>query len=110
MAQGTIIRGTTPTLEFKIDTTLDLNEVAEIWITFKTKASANPKKKTYTIEDVDVDVANSKVILVLTQEDTLAFSESAIQIQIRLRMNDDMAYASEIIEETIGKILEDGVI
>lgn len=110
MAQGTITRGTTPTLEFKINSTLDLNDIAEIWITFKTKAGVKQIESTYTKDDVDIDVEHSKVILVLTQEDTLALGESSVLIQIRLRMNDDMAYASGIIETTIGKILKDGVI
>lgn len=110
MAQGTITRGTTPTLEFKINSTLDLNDVAEIYVTFSTKAGVKQRECTYSKDDVDIDFEHSKVILVLTQEDTLALSEPSALVQIRLRMNDGMAYASGIIETTIGKILKDGVI
>lgn len=105
-----ITRGTTPTLSFKINSNLDLNDIAELWITFHTKAGAFPKEKTYTKSDVDIDAVENTITLVLSQEDTLYLDVPAILIQIRLRMNDDLAYASGIIETSIGKILKDGVI
>jgi len=110
MATGTITRGTTPTLTFNINTTLDLTDIAEVWVTFKTKAGVTQREKTYTSEDVDIDAENNTITLVLTQEDTLSFEESSILIQMRLRLNDDTAFASGIIETTIGQILKDGVI
>ena len=42
--------------------------------------------------------------------ETLSFGENLTQIQMRLRMNDGMAYASGIIETCIGRILKEGVI
>ena len=107
---GTIIRGTTPTVTFKINSNLDLSDIAEVWITFRTKTSANQREKTFTIDDVAIDAVEKTITLVLTQEDTLDFLETAILVQLRVRMNDDMAYASKIIETSIGKILKDGVI
>lgn len=105
-----IIRGTTPTISFNIKTDLDLNEVAELWITFKTKPGTIKKEQTYTLSDVEIDAENKKINLFLSQEETLSFGDVPYNIQIRLRMNDDLAYASTILEEPIGKILKDGII
>lgn len=105
-----IIRGTTPTIVFDIDTELDLNEIAELWITFKTKVGTRLREKTFTLDDVSLDDEQKTITLPLTQEDTLHFSESTMQVQIRLRLNNDLAYASDIVDTEIGKILKDGVI
>lgn len=105
-----IIRGTTPTISFNIKTDLDLNEIAEVWITFKTKPGVKMKEKTYTRDDVTISSATHEIILSLSQEDTLAFADAPTQVQMRLRLNDGSAYASGILETTIGRILKDGVI
>lgn len=105
-----IIRGTTPSISFHINTELDLDEVAEVWITFKNKVGASINEITFTKDDVTIDAEHSNINLFLSQEDTLAFTDNPYNIQIRLRMNDDFAYASSILEVQIGKILKDGVI
>ena len=107
---GTIIRGTTPTLSFKVKNEMDLDNISEVWITFKSKAGAKPKEKTYDISDVTIDNVEKQIILSLTQEDTLYFSDTIMRVQVRLRMNDDMAYASAIMDTNIGQILKEGVI
>jgi len=106
-----IIRGTTPTLVFKIKNgDMDLSNVAEIWITLKTRAGSKSKEKTYDINDVTINAQSGEISLSLTQEDTLYFEDTNILIQIRLRMNNDNAYASAIIKTSIGQILKEGVI
>ena len=105
-----IIRGTTPTITFHVHSNIDMTQIAELWITFRTKPGVPQKEKTFTLDSTSIDPVEKTVTLVLTQEDTLAFAESAINVQMRVRMNDDMAYASSIIETSIGKILKDGVI
>ena len=108
---STIIRGTTPTLTFNVkNEQMDLTEVAQVWITFKTKSGVKLIEKTYDINDVTIDAVEKTITLSLTQEDTLAFGDSNLLVQVRLRMNDDMAFASAIIETTIGHILKEGVI
>ena len=53
---STIIRGTTPTLTFNVkNEQMDLTEIVEIWITFKTKAGVKLKEKTYDETDVTID-------------------------------------------------------
>lgn len=103
-----IIRGTTPTLTFRVKSNLDLTEIAALWITFRTMPGARQREKTFTLTDVSIEGNN--VILALSQADTLSFGENLTQIQMRLRMNDGMAYASGIIETCIGRILKEGVI
>lgn len=106
-----IIRGTTPTLTFHVkNEQLDLNEIAEIWITFHTKAGVTVKEKTYTIEDVTINNEEKTIELDLSQEDTLYLSDTNMVVQLRVRFNDDLAYASSIMEIEIGHILKEGVI
>ena len=108
---STIIRGTTPTLTFNVkNEQMDLTEIAEVWITFKTKPGIKLKEKTYDINDVTIDAVEKTITLSLSQEDTLDFADSNMFVQVRLRMNDDMAFASAIIETSIGHILKEGVI
>lgn len=106
-----IIRGTTPTLTFHVkNEQLDLDEIAEVWVTFKTKTGLRPKEKTFDINDVAIDSEERTITLVLSQEDTLYFSDASILIQLRTRFNNDLAYASDIIDTSIGQILKEGVI
>lgn len=101
-------RGTTPSLTFNIKTELDLTEIAECWVTFKSKQSN--KVQTYTFDDLIIDSEAKTITITLTQEDTLYFSPGTVEVQIRLRTTDDLAYASNIKELDIGRILKDGEI
>ena len=106
-----IIRGTTPTLTFHVkDETLDLDQIADIWITFKTKAGVSPKEITFGTEDVVIDSTEHTITLNLTQENTLEFTNSNMVVQLRVRFNNDMAYASNIMDIDIRHILKEGVI
>lgn len=106
-----IIRGTTPTLTFHVkNETLDMTEIAEVWITFKTKAGVKIKEKNYDIEDVTIDPVEKTIELFLSQEDTLDFAETNMVVQLRVRLNNDLAYASSIMDIDIGHILKEGVI
>ena len=106
-----IIRGTTPTLTFHVkNEQLDLDEIAEIWVTFRTKAGVKVKDKNYTKEDVTIDAEEHTIELFLSQEDTLDFTDTNMVVQLRVRFNDDLAYASSIMPIDIGHILKEGVI
>ena len=108
---STIIRGTTPTLTFHVkNEQLNLNEIAEIWITFRTKSGVKIKDKTYDKEDVVIDAENHTIELFLSQEDTLSFTDPNTVLQLRVRFNNDLAYASNIMGVQIGHILKEGVI
>mgnify|MGYP007122035445 CR=1 FL=1 len=106
-----IVRGTTPTLTFHVlNEQLDLDEIAEVWITFKTKAGVKVKEITYTKEDVVIDNVEHNIELDLSQEDTLDLPDTNILVQMRVRFDNDLAYASSIIPINIGHILKEGVI
>lgn len=99
-----MIRGTTPTLEFTIP--FDTNQLAEAWITFS-QLDVVVLNKTLTECQCD----GNKISIKLTQEDTLQLnSDSITNIQIRARTIAGDAFASNIINRSIGRILKDGVI
>lgn len=106
-----IIRGTTPTLTFHVkNEQLDLTEIAEIWITFKTKMGSPPKEKTFGMDNITINAEEHTIELYLEQEDTLYFAGVQILLQIRARFNSDLAYASNIMDIDLGQILKEGVI
>ena len=106
-----IIRGTTPTLTFHVkDETLNLNEIVEAWVTFKTKAGVKPKEITFGIEDLTIDAEEHTITLNLSQENTLDFSDTNMVVQMRVKFENNMAYASSIMDVDVGHILKEGVI
>ena len=105
-----IIRGTTPTIVFNVKTGLDLDNIAEVWITFRSKTGVQAHDKTYTKKDVVINNKTHEILLSLSQEDTLNFSGNQMQVQLRIRMFDGAAYASGIMETIIGDVLKEGII
>lgn len=97
-------RGTTPTLTFTF--TEAISTMSEVWITFK---QSNKEVFTKVLDDCTISGAHD-LVLVLTQEDTLALSSGYLEIQIRVRYADGTAGASDIIKSSIERILKDGVI
>lgn len=98
-------RGTTPTLTFTMPFTAD--QVAVVYITFSQGPSVVLEKSE------DVAVADKSLTVTLTQEDTLAFNPTGnpqVNIQVRIRLTDGSAAASQIINTTAGMILKNGVI
>lgn len=99
-------RGTTPEITLAIDSELNLQDVEKLWITFK----AGTREKTFEEDDVSIDYDEKKIFIQLTQEDTLYFGAGTVSVQIRVRMNDDMSYASNIKKIDVNAILKDGII
>lgn len=99
-------RGTTPTHTFCTD--LDMTDAEVIYVTYQQNGKTVLEK---TREDVEVD--GNKVIVKLTQEETLLFErrrDIPVRIQIRARWALGNAVASNIIETTAKEILKEGVI
>lgn len=103
-----MIRGTTPILTFKINTELDLSEIDKAEITFKSMAGS--KEKTWDQNRMMIDTQEKIITLSLTQQETLYFDTGEINIQLRIKMNDELVYASKIITNSLDKILKEGVI
>lgn len=100
-----MIRGTTPTLVFKLDTTIDLEGISVIWVTLKSATA----ERTYQKDRLAIDIENNTITLNLTQEDTLDF-RGDVDCQIRILLVNNRAYASNIKKISLNNILKDGVI
>ena len=98
-----ILRGTTPTNYFNVD--LDLTEAASIYITY-----AQNDDVVFEKEKSDITITPERLSVMLTQEDTLKLDEGEVLIQIRARLSDGTAVASNIVKTTAGRILKDGVV
>ena len=103
-----MIRGTTPILTFKVNTELDLNDVVKAEITFKSVNGT--KERTWDLSRLILDPVENKIQLQLNQEETLYFNVGIIDIQLRIKLNNDMVYASKIVTSTLDKILKEGVV
>ena len=99
-------RGTTPTIVLTLDTDLPLNDIAELWVTFK----ASTVEVTKSLSDVSLDSVNKKITLELSQEDTLKLYNCKCEVQVRFRTGNDLAYATSIASVDINRILKEGVI
>ena len=99
-----MIRGTTPTLSFRLP--FDTNTLKKFYITF------NQNEKTILEKTAEDCILKGNVIsLSLNQEETLAFAPKGnVKIQIRAKTLLDEAIASNIIITTVGDILKDGEI
>lgn len=103
-----MIRGTTPTLTWKITSELDFNTITEVWITmanFDTEETFE-----YSASEVAIDPELKTISVSLTQEDTLKFSDGEVELQLRLLDDKGMSYATEIYVTEMKRILKDGVI
>lgn len=102
-----MFRGTTPTLEFEIP--FDTSLIDELFVTITQTNAVTVEKDRSQCE------LNGNVITVkLTQKDTLIFKSNyfggATRLQVRIKMLNGEALASDIIDLEIGEILKDGEI
>jgi hypothetical protein len=100
-------RGTTPTIVFNVDTSLNLQELEfeQIWVTFKSKI----KELTYSKENLILEDGNI-IKVIMPQEDTLLFNENVVEAQLRFLLTSGQAFASNIVKLDVNRILKDGVI
>lgn len=99
-----MIRGTTPTISFKLPFDYDL--VEEIWLTIEQRG-----KEVLTKTKKDMSYEWNVVSYRLTQEETLALNDKeCVKIQVRMRTADGGAFASKVFTKPVDEILKDGVI
>ncbi len=101
-----MFRGTTPTLLLELNTTVSLANLAELWVTFKDPTTEINK----SLQDVAVDDEEKTVTVHLSQEDTLRLHNRSCQVQVRFKTREGFAYASDIYDLDVGRILKEGVI
>lgn len=99
-------RGTTPYIIFHVNDDTDLNEIDNLWITFKLASGL----MTFTKKDVSIDNDERTIILHLSQEDTLKFNLHHVDVQIRFLMTDGESYSTKKFTVIVDDVLQDGVI
>lgn len=105
-----MVRGTTPKIKIDLPIETDLNDISEVWLTFKNFYN----KLTLKYSDNDVIITNTEdeksIHCILTQEQTLNFSSGDVKIQARFLAKSGSAFATKEMMTTVSDILEDGVI
>ena len=102
-----MIKGTTPTLQFKLPISTDVIKSAEIILRYVDNL------KSVTIERTmeECEVGTNTISAVLTQEETLALPAPSIaEVQLRVLTNDDVALATLPIKVSIKELLKESVI
>lgn len=109
-----IIRGTTPQHTFILPEFEE--EITTITVTYSQGDKVKITKE-FTSEDIIyTEEGEPQINVDLSQLDTLKFkyygipSKDMIEIQIRILDENDEAYASNIMTERVGKVLQDKVI
>lgn len=99
-----IIRGTTPTLEFTIP--FDTALIDEAFVTLSQNRAVIIDKSLK-----DCECSENKLSVQLTQDETLSLvSDCITEIQVRVKLKDGAAMASNIITVDTNRILKDGAI
>lgn len=96
-------RGTTPTNVFRTD--VDLENASVLFVSYKQNGKVVLEK---SLEDVSVK--KTLVTVNLTQKETLLFQDGIVTIQIRAKLPDNTAIASNLIRTTAEEIVKDGEI
>ena len=96
--------GTTPIICFYLPFDWDL--VAELWFTVHQRGV-----ELFTKTKDELEVEGSKVIVRLTQEETLRLTAGQkVDAQVRIRTTGDDSLASQIVSIEVDRILRGGVI
>ncbi len=98
-------RGTTQFLEFSIP--YKAEEIEAGYVTFTQGGLVILDK---SLSDDDVTLEDGTIGIPFSQEDTLALPTGAINMQIRLRLVNGDAVASDVMSTSVDDILKDGVI
>lgn len=101
-----LTRGTTPTITFTFSN-VDITSMNVAYLTIKQSKNVIE----YDLESAVLDTENNSLAWTLTQADTLLLSPNLkVAIQVRYKLNDDTAGASQVYQVDAYKILKDGEI
>lgn len=96
-------RGTTPTLELELDTSLN---GCEFWVTIEN----NKKQITKREDDCELSEDGKTIYVYLTQAETLSMNQYyPVSVQVRFKMA-GKAFATNIVDTNVGAILLEGEI
>ena len=96
-------RGTTPTITYNVD--VDLTSAVELYVTLKQGGIVMVEK-----EIEDTEITDKTITITLTQEETLKLDPGQVLMQIRAKMPEGTALASNIMTGDVEAILKNGVI
>ena len=104
-----MIRGSTPTLSFKIP--FDVSVFDRGFVTFKQMADDGTVLSYLDKALSDCETSGNKINVTLSQAETLSFfPDIPLLIQIRLVDNLEQAPVSDIMTEPVFDVLKDGII
>lgn len=98
-------RGTTPTYSFTLPDGVKLTDFTTVFLTFAQNGKTILEKTKDELEPTDDGFQ-----LLFSQTDTLCFAPGSVKIQLRARMPDGTAVASNVISTTAQEVLKDGEI
>jgi hypothetical protein len=98
-------RGTTPTNTFSLPDEISVDDFNVIFLTYSQYG-----RIVFEVGMDRMSIAGHTIQIVLTQAETLQFVPGAVQIQMRGRMKDGRAIASNVITTTAKEVLKDGEI
>lgn len=99
-----MIRGTTPTIEFEFPYTIDF--VKNLRVSFAQNGAVKVEKT----KD-DVELVENRVVVKLSQEDTLSFSEeSVVKIQLKVLTTENDVLATEEYSVMVRDILNEEIL
>ena len=100
-------RGTTPTFAITLPTDIPVNTLTGAYLTFEQNGETLIEKQ---LSDFTQDTTNNALLLELTQEETLKFTQGQIvNYQLRFKTA-SKAYSSEIWKTLADRIIKDGEI
>ena len=98
-------RGTTPTHVFYMPDEFSDAAFTDIYLSYAQRGKVILEKTL-----ADITVSGTSLTVSLSQADTLCFSPGPVKIQLRARMPDGTAVASNVISTTAQEVLKDGEI
>jgi len=98
-------RGTTPTHTFTLPEGVKSSDFSVIYITYSQNG-----EKVLEKTGAALTLETNAIKVVFSQEDTLKFEQGPVKIQLRGKMPDGQAVASNIISTTAKEVLKDGEI
>lgn len=100
-------RSTTPTIILNVkneDFDMSLIDVCHVGI----KSESGTVKQIY--ENPIIDVENKRIVITLSQEDTLRFYVGKVKIQVKAKLKNGSVISSKILKIDIKEILEEEVL
>ena len=100
-------RGTTPTLRFNVPD-ITFSDINKVYVTFSQEGKNSIE---FTKEQIQMDSESNQMSVTLSQHDTLKLNDRyKVSVQLRIKMNDGSALASQVFKLNVDEILKDGEI